>query len=181
MRTYTDPAKFYGPAQGLPIGAGMIVRDCVISTPHPMERRFESGIGLGLILTHECDVDQQNERFFNDFVLVCPIIPLDDFCASTEDEDGAGAWGGILPLIAKNIVYRAMYLPPIPRTAAILEEMEGGGIIYLNHISSTSMEWFGDISQHAVCSLSAIGLRAFDFKLQNHLFREKASNLWLMR
>ena len=258
----TDPARFYGPAQGLPIGAGMIVRDCVVSVPHQTEMRFETGVGLGLILTHECDADQQNERFFNDLVLVCPIIPLDDFCASAEQDAGAGAWGGILPNIAANIVYRAMYLPPIPRTVGILEEMEGGrnnlsrdtlkkaenatvwtfkSLIFhppesvarnfsvsplrsssvtssigsrgdtekfhaansrswqinslaiptvafsaffsvsLNHISSTRMAWFHDISQHAVCSLSAIGLRAFDFKLQNHLLREKSTSLWFAR
>jgi len=156
----------------------MIVRDCVVSTPHRTETRFETGVGLGLVLTHECDADQQNERFFNDLVLVCPIIPLDDFCASAEEESGAGAWGGILNDIAENIVFRAMYLPPIPRHIAFSEEMEGGGIIYLNHISSTRVAWFGDISQHTVCSLSAVGLRAFQFKLENHLLREKAATLW---
>jgi hypothetical protein len=156
MRTYTDPDRFYGPSHGLPIGAGMIVRDCVVSTPHRTEMRFETGVGLGLVLTHECDADQQNERFFNDLVLVCPIIPLDDFCASAEEESGAGAWGGILRDIAENIVYRAMYLPPIPRTIAFLEKMEGWDNLSKSHFVHPN----GMVSGHfPACRVLVVGHR----------------------
>lgn len=177
----TDAARFYGPPQGHPLGTGLLVRDCVLATPHPAEVRFQTGVGLGLIITHECDVDQNNARFFNDLVLVCPIISLDNFCQICEEEEGVGAWGGILPAIASDIVYRAMYLPPLPAGWPCPTEMEGGGIIYLNHISPSRVEWFTDIGEKAICTLSAIGLRAFDFKLQNHLFREKATALWFAR
>jgi hypothetical protein len=111
----TDPARFYGPAHAFPLGTGLLVRDCVLATAHPTEVRFETGVGLGLVITHECDVDQSNNRYFNDLVLVCPIIPLDNFCLSCEEEEGPGAWGGILPAIAADTVYRAMYLPPLPK------------------------------------------------------------------
>jgi hypothetical protein len=124
------------------------------------------------LLTHECDIDQNNERYFNDRMLVCPIIQLDDFCAECEQEDGAGSWGGILQEIARDTVNRAMYLPPV--TGWACPEMEGGGIVYLNHISSCLVAWIADPSAHAVCSLSSRGLQAFDFKFRNHLFREKA-------
>jgi hypothetical protein len=177
----TDPARFYGPAHAVPLGTGLLVRDCVLATPHPVEVRFETGVGLGLVITHECDVDQNNNRFFNDLVLVCPIISLDDFCASCEEEEGVGAWGGILPAIASDTVYRAMYLPPLPSGWPCPAELEGGGIIYLNHISSSRVQWFTNIMEQAICSLSALGLRSFDFKLQNHLFREKAIELWFGR
>jgi len=163
----SDPARFYGPAAGLPLGAGILLRDCVVAVPHETEVRYETGVGPALILTHECDIDPSNDRHFNDLLLVCPIIPLDDFCVEYEQEGGAGSWGGILQAIAGNIVHRAMYLPPFP-------EMEGGGIIYLNNVSSCRVAWITDLSDQAICSLSARGLQMFDFKLTNHLFREKA-------
>ncbi len=175
-----DYARFYGPAVNLPLGSGMLIRECVLAMPHETEVRFETGVGLALILTHECDIDQNNERYFNGLVLVCPIIPLDDFCEECEQEDGKGAWGGILQAIVRNDVYRVMYLPPPPQLAAC-PQLEGGGIIYLNHISSCRVQWISNPADHAICSLSAIGLQAFDFKLRNHLFREKAASLWFSR
>jgi hypothetical protein len=176
----TDPSRFYGPASGLPLGAGLLIRDCAIARPHSTEVRYETGLGLALILTHECDIDDNNERYFNDLILVCPIIPLDNFCRACEHEEGAGSWGGILPKIACDNVYRAMYLPPL-RDLDHCPEMEGGGIIYLNHLSSCRVEWIADPSSKSICSLSALGLRAFDAKLQNHMFRPKAFDLWFTR
>ena len=115
----TDPARFYGPATKPPLGAGVLVRDCIIAMPDPTEMRFQTGVGLGLVLTHERDVDQNNERFFNDLLLVCPIIQLDYFCAECDEHGGTGAWGGILPKIARDDVYRAMYLPPLPASMVV--------------------------------------------------------------
>ena len=175
-----DPARFYGPAAGLPLGAGILLRECLLALPHATELRFETGVGLALVLTHECDIDQTNERYFNDKLLVCPIIPLDVFCAECEDEDGTGSWGGILREIVRDTVYRVMYLPPVPGSAAC-PEMEAGGIVCLNHLSPCRVEWITNLSEQAVCSLSALGLRAFDIKLTNHLFREKATSLWFSR
>ena len=176
----TDPARFYGSAATLPLGAGMLVRDCIIATPHPSETRFETGVGLGLVLTHECDIDPDNQRCFNDLLLVCPIIPLDIFCAQHEQDEGAGSWGGILEQIASQNVYRAMYLPPMHGSLSC-PEMEGGGIIYLNHISTSAVRWITNAAAQAVCSLSAEGLRTFDAKLYNHLFRPKAAELLFSR
>jgi hypothetical protein len=158
----------------------MLFRDCILAMPHTTEVRFETGVGLALVLTHECDIDQNNERHFNDLVLACPIIRLDCFCEECEQDGGPGAWGGILQQIASDNVYRAMYLPPL-RNPTICPEMEGGGIIYLNHISPCREQWLCKASGQAICSLSAIGLRAFDFKLTNHLFREKMAALWFSR
>jgi hypothetical protein len=176
----TDPARFYGPASALPLGAGILLRDCVIATPHPTEVRFETGVGLGLVLTHECDIDKNNKRHFNDLFLVCPIIPLDRFCARCELEEGLGSWGGILPQIASQNVHRVMYLPPM-HNPQICPEMEGGGIIYLNHMSSCAVHWITDPPTQAVCSLTAESLRAFDAKLQSHLLRPKVAQLLFSR
>jgi hypothetical protein len=72
----TDPGRFYGPAAGQPLGAGLLIRDCVLAIPAEAEPRYATALGIALVLTHECDIDQSNERFFNDLVLVCPVIPL---------------------------------------------------------------------------------------------------------
>jgi hypothetical protein len=176
----TDPSRFYGSSTPLPLGAGILMRDCIIAIPHPTEVRFETGVGLGLVLTHECDIDQSNRRHFNDLLLVCPIIPLDAFCARCESEEGVGSWGGILPQIASQNVHRAMYLPPMYNTQ-ICPEMEGGGIIYLNHISSCAVRWITEPETQAICSLTAESLREFDAKLQNHLLRPKAAELLFSR
>lgn len=175
-----DSGRFYQPASGLPLGTGLLIPDCVLSLPHQSERRFETGLGVAIVLTHECDIDQKNERHFNDLFLVSPVIFLDDFCEEMEHESGTGAWGGILPAIANDEVYRALYLPPVPDYAQC-PQLEGGGIVYLNHISPCRIQWVQDLSQQAICSLSATGLRAFDATLQNHMFREKAASLWFAR
>ncbi|HEX5327482.1 MAG TPA: hypothetical protein VFW75_12495 [Acetobacteraceae bacterium] len=158
----------------------MLIRDCALAIPDIAKTRYATGVGIALILTHECDIDENNERFFNDLVLVCPVISLDDFCEECEQEEGAGAWGGILSQIAGDNVYRAMYLPPLQHAAAC-PQMEGGGIIYLNHISPCRVAWISDPPGQAICSLSAPGLQALDFKLQNHFLREKAVPLWFSR
>jgi hypothetical protein len=175
-----QPGRFYGPAAGLPLGAGILLRECVMASPHEEEVRFETGVGLGLVLTHECDIDPNNDRFFNDLFLVCPIIPLDEFCEECEENGGTGAWGGILTQIVRDIVFRAVYLPPLTNPA-LCPEMEGGGIIYLNHVSSSRVAWVENPSGQAVCSLSAEGLRLFDAKLQNHILRPKDAALWFER
>ncbi len=60
-------------------------------------------------------------------------------------------------------------------------EMEGGGIIYLNHISSCAVHWITDPTAQAVCSLTAESLRAFDAKLHNHLLRPKMAQFLFSR
>jgi hypothetical protein len=152
----------------------------VLAVPETTQARYRTAVGIALILTHECDIDQSNERFFNDLVLVCPVISLDDFCEECEQEQGVGSWGGILAQIAGDNLYRAMYLPPLQHATAC-PQMEGGGIVYLNHISPCRVTWISDPQAQAICSLSATGLRALDFKVQNHLLREKAAPLWFSR
>jgi hypothetical protein len=176
----TDPWRFYGTAVGMPLGAGLLIRDCVLAHPDPQVVEYRTIQGPALVLTHECDVDPANERYFNDMFLVCPIMPLDEFCEGIESQDGVGAWGGILREVAADKVYRAMYLPPVPAMFHC-PEMEGGGVIYLNHISASRVEWVRDLAGQAMCSLSAPALRFLDIKMHNHLIREKATALWFSR
>ena len=173
-----EPGRFYGPADDLPLGSGLILKDCPLALTHPSEMRFQTALGLALVLTHECDADTRNDRYFNDHVLVCPIIPLDDFCAAYEDHLGPRSWAVFLDNLAAGHVFRAMYLPP-PNKPLFTEELESGGIIYLNTISSCRVSWLENLDKHAICSLSEPAHWALDFKIRNHFLREKPTRLRL--
>ncbi len=173
----TDPSRFYGDAS-LPMGAGLLLRRCPYPLPDPLEPRFRTVLGYALVLTHECDIDQTNERMFNDMVLVLPVIPLEKLCASMEEERGQGAWAGILPEIAANKVFRVMYIPPVPQHLSGGSDLSHGGVLLFNTISHAPIKWFDHYGTENVCSLSALGLRSLDYRLENHLRRPKADRMW---
>ena len=50
-------------------------------------------------------------------------------------------------------------------------------LLYLNHISSSRVEWFTNIAQQAICSLSAHGLRAFNLKFAKSLVSGEGDRL----
>jgi hypothetical protein len=170
--------QFYGPANGLPLGSGLILKDCPVALPHPEEVRFRTALAFALVLTHECDVDPQNNRFFNDLVLVCPIITLEAFCESYKTSIGSDGLEQFLSSLASGNVFRAMYLPP-PHKPQYTTHLQAGGIINLNWISSCRVSWLPDIKNNAICSLSEPGHRALDIKIHNHFFREKPTRLKL--
>lgn len=169
----TDPGRFYGPASGLPIGAGIVLRDCPYPLPDESKAEYRTAVGPTLVLTHECDVDQNNDRMFTDHILVVPIVPLEILCQQLEDDFGKGSWGGLLPKIAADEVFRVSYLPPIPAHLGATE-LSFGGVINLNNISYSPLEWFHTFNTMPVCSLSYSGLRSLDVKLENHLRRAKS-------
>lgn len=173
----TDPDRFYGPAFRLPLGAGILLRDCPLPVPDDTGPAYRTGLGHALVLTHECDIDPDNDRSFNDSVLVLPITPLDLFCEQYDMEHGAGAWGGLVPKIAGGEVFRLMYLPPVPAHIAP-SALSQGGIVNFNTIGSAPLPWLQHFGTQRVCSLSAIGLRFLDFKIETHLYRPKAVPLW---
>lgn len=173
----TDPARFYGPAFGLPLGAGMLLRDCPYPVPAADQLRYSTLLGKVLVLTHECDMDDNNERQFNDTVLVLPITPLELFCEQLDQEHGTGAWGGLVPQVAGGNVFRLMYLPPIPANIAP-DMLPLGGIVDFNTIAYAPIPWLAHFGTEHVCSLSALGLRFLDYKLETHLRRPKAVPLW---
>jgi hypothetical protein len=176
----SDPSKFYGPSSTLPIGAGVLLRDCPFPVPSAESRKFLTCSGLALVLTHECDIAPDNDRSFNEHAIVIPVVPLSIWVDDMIEQHGVGSWGGILAKIASNEVFRIMYLPPTP-AAAQVPELAFGGIVNLNTMTSTPLEWHEHYKTISVCSLTAIGLRNLDYKITNHLLREKSVNLWGMR
>jgi hypothetical protein len=85
-----DASRFYMPPGKLPIGAGPILSGCAIPLPSPTERKFITGLSIALVLTHECHLDQANDRAFNDTVLVVPVQPLQSVCDAFERRYGPG-------------------------------------------------------------------------------------------
>jgi hypothetical protein len=162
---------FYGQAENLSLGVGLLYDGLRFPLFDEIDRVFDTVEGLVYVLTHECDVDQTNERHFNEYVLVCPInrfeIFASDFCATYSE----GALYGMLPHIARDDVFRVFYFPPIPDT------LPYGGLLYLNQICNTHVSEFVSTEAKKVCALSSYALQFVDLKLENHLRRPKAENL----
>lgn len=163
--------RFYGPVADAAIGAGMILSNVQYPTFDTEVGRFRIVSGLVLILTHECDLDQANERVFNGSAVICPIIPLGSLAGSlsgvmTDDE----ARGWISNVSARN-VNRLIYIPIIPSVLPL------GGYLYLNLIGSTHLSLLSLEGVEQICMLSAEGLREVDLALERHFRRPKADRL----
>jgi hypothetical protein len=175
-----DRNLFYGTAAGVSLGVGAIYRDVVFPAYDDTSLRYNTLSGLAYVLTHECDVDADNQRHFNTEVLVIPIILFEAFAEEFVDEHSEGALFAFVDNLAKDEVSRVMYVPPIPAHlgGAILPF---GGLIYLNNICSSPVALFGEKGAAPVCAVSWFGLRAIDAKLQNHLLRPKTQILPRLR
>ena len=124
--------------------------------------------GLVYVVTHECDVSQDNRRPLNDSVLICPLIRFEEFVAEFNALPNLPAFLGEL---ATRDVFRAIYVPS-------LREIPYGAILYLNRITSTHVSAFEESGVDCIGAVSTTGLREIDASLQNLLMREKADRLW---
>ena len=163
---------FYGSSVGLSLGVGLIYD----RVRHPLfdagSRLFDTVEGLAYVLTHECDVDQANERHFNDLVLICPIVPFEIFVNEYTTTYSESALHGLLPSIAGDRVFKVFYFTPGCGTS-----LASGGLIFLNQICSTHIGEFDAERAIPLCALSGYAQHILDLKLQNHLLRPKAESL----
>jgi hypothetical protein len=170
------PGAFYGAAAGCSLGAGVIYGDAVFPLFDNASGAFDTVQGLVYVVTHECDVDQSNVRRFNEFVVVCPLIPLEDLVAEYESSIGESELKSLLVSAAKNDVFRVFFLPPTPSLLGV-PALERGALMYLNQLCSTHVSFFIPGRATALCALSTHGLERLDWKFQNLLFRPKADDL----
>ena len=161
---------FYGTADALALGVGLVVDGVKFPLFDEEEALFDTAEGLVYVLTHECDLD--NDRAFNDYVLVCPIVGFDVFAKGYAERVSEGALAGLIPDLAGDRIYRALYIPRISS-----EVLPFGGIIYLNHICSTPISSFKAEGAKSICAMSDYAQRIIDMKLTNHLLRPKADLL----
>ena len=140
-------SRFYGSRDDLQIGTGLIFDGILFPIFDESSQRFQTAQGLVLVLTHECDVDQSNDRFFNDSVLVCPIINMETLVEGFSKMNALTNLEGLLPEIGKNNVFRVQYLPPIE------QHLDFGGYLYLNQITSTFVTTFrtNDAKKYVLC------------------------------
>jgi hypothetical protein len=172
---YTEGA-FYGSAQQLGVGVGLIYDRIRYPLFNETTRLFSTVEGLVYVLTHECDVDPANARQFNEYVLVCPIIALDVFATEFAQSRSEAALAQFIPDLAGDRIFRVTFLPPISTTA-----IPFGGILYLNQICSTHRELFASAPAQSICALSSYAQSILDMKLLNHLFRPKSDVLPRLR
>lgn len=167
-----DVGKFYGSIQPATVGAGMIFDNVRYPLFNIQDQVYDTRSSLVYVLTHECDVDQSNSRYFNDHVVVCPLIPIETL-VETQSEHGFSddELQELLFQIAKRNVLRLVYFPPSGTF------LKSGAVMYLNNLVSTHVLVFDNIKP--VGAVSAYGLEQVDIALRNSLFRPKASRLSL--
>ncbi len=163
-----DAGKFYGDSSRLDLGVGLIYDQIPYAIFDKDEKLFDTAIGLVYVLSHECDVDRNNPRFFNDYVLICPIIEFsafaEAFCAAFSEDKMMQ----IITDLAGDNIFRAIYIPPISQSI-----LSAGGILYFNQIGNTAVSSFGEADARPVCALSSYAQHIIDRKLENHLLRPK--------
>ncbi len=163
--------RFYGPVANAALGAGMVVSNTRYPTFDDEAGRFAVVSGMVLILTHECDLDAENDRVFNESAVVCPIIPLESLASSLEgvmnDEEARG-W---ISNVSARKVNRLVYIPIIPAVLPL------GGYLYLNLITSTHLSMLNDEAVVPVCMLGAEALREIDLALERHFRRPKSDRM----
>jgi hypothetical protein len=173
-----NAGAYYGAPTGLSLGAGLIYSGVQFAQYNSLDKQFEIIEGPALVLTNECDV--ANERDFNEYVLICPIITLEAFAATYVARHGLAKASELLRAIAANTVYRVFLLPP-PADLLNLPSFQNGGLLYLNQICSTHVSLFGTEEVRPLCALSQYGQQRLDQKLTNHLLRPKDELLPLTR
>ena len=162
--------KFYGATSDLGLGAGLFFSDIRCPIFDPDERIFLTVELPVYVLTHECDVDPSNDRAFNDYLTICPLIPLKVFLDEYSScGHGDNELRGFLNAIANRSVNRLIYLPPGPL------QLEYGALLYLNNIASTHIGEFESI--RPIATVSAYGLDVIDKSFSNHFLRPKADRL----
>src|ERR1700730_866789 len=168
---------FYGSAQGLEPGTGLIFSGITYATFNPTERRFEARRGLILVLTHECDIAPENERAFNEFFIAAPLILVAGFAEMFDTRRDLAR--NLVQDIASDKIHRMFFLPP---THELLpsENLKRGAFIYLNALTSGHVSQLQAEGVRPECALSTYGLEVLDQKLKNHLFRPPAQQLAIL-
>lgn len=171
-----DYGNFYGSnLQNQPLGVGQIYGQIRYPIFNPEDQLYDTVEGFIYILSHECDIDSANERPFNDFVLISPIIPLDICNSHLREMMDDNNLSGFYSELGKDNVSRLSYFPPIA------EYLPYGGVSYFNQITHTHITAFQLEDAFSITSLTANGLRIIDYKMANHLLRPKSVNLPLMK
>ena len=163
--------RFYSPGTNVGLGKGTIFNSVLCPIFDPQHGKFLTVESLAYVLTHECDIEAENERSFNEELLICPILRLEDLVGIYESENA----GDLLPSFLGNLgarnVSRLLFLPPI------VDVINFGGVLYLNQITHTHASTFARAETTKICAVTANGLHHIETGIENHLLRPKADRL----
>jgi hypothetical protein len=149
---FANPGAFYGSVGDRSLGAGLVYADVVFALFNEERSDFDTVRGLAYVVTHECDVDRNNVRHFNDLVLICPLIPLHALVQEYEPVFGEEQLKSLLVSAAKNDVFRVFFLPPVSHLLDV-PTLCGGALLYLNQLCSTHVSVFAQA--RALCIVDA--------------------------
>jgi hypothetical protein len=162
-----DAIRFYGEASHLSLGRGLIYGGILYPLFHQTDMSFLTVEGSVYVITHECDVSQENVRPYNDDVLICPLSPFELFAARYEEAYGEQRLKSFLANIARGKVSRLMYFP----------RMDGyfgyGAIVFLNQMCGTKVQAFNREGVEKIAALSPVGAFLVERMLHNHFLRPK--------
>lgn len=166
-----EPGRFFSSGTNLTLGAGQLYSGVRFPMYFQGEQKFRTARGIVYVLTHECDIDQANQRAFNTHVLICPVIKFEEWLPRLASEYTDVYVQSFLPALAKRDVSRVAYIP------AVSEDLPYGGLLYLNTIANTHVEQFSSSEARRIASVTSYGLAKLDHILHRHLFRPKAERL----
>lgn len=173
IRNYSgEVGRFYAPGTSLGLGKGMLFGRSVFAVFDPERGVYRTAEGVAYLLTHECDVEEENKRPFNEDLLVCPLMRLEDVVEELSLDLDDQQLSSFMGSLGSRNIPRLVYLPPIPRA------FDYGAVLFLNRITNAPADL---IRQRAalICAVTAYGLSEIEYALENHLLRPKSDRLTL--
>jgi hypothetical protein len=162
--------SFYGNAEGLSLGRGLVISGVPFPTIREDRQGFSIRAGLVYVFSHECDLEPSNVRFLNGNALIGAVLQLRDVLAEAETRGMSDdALAGNLGHLASRRMARAVYFPPIP------DHLTDGGILSLNMITFTGIEML--VAGTRVTAITDYADRVIEEALREHLTREKSELL----
>jgi len=170
-----DIGRFYGRKDHSHLGVGLFYENIITPLYNEERKLFATVKRTVYIITHECDIDQENNRPFNEYVSFCAVIPLNELVNKYQEKwPGDDRLKDFLAKVARREIQRLVYVPPLSGSTAL----ENGGFVYLNQIDSTHISVFDQVKP--IAALSAYGLRELDMAFYSSLFRPKADYVSFM-
>lgn len=171
----TEPGRYFGPAGKLSTGVGLFLRNAPYATYSRDEEDYVVVDGLVYVLTHECDISEENDRPFNDFAVVCPITPLELVAEEYVARFNADKAQQFFDALAQEAIERVVYVPPIADVLPL------GGVMYFGLLSSIHVSELLRDTVERCGALTVFGLSVIDRAVQRAFLRPKSEELALAR
>lgn len=167
QRLRANPGRFYRSCNDLPLGAGIVLSNVRFPEFSAKSRLYATRRGPVLVLTHECDIDQTNQRPLNDQAMVAPLIAFEDFIENWHLGDPE--LESFLGHLGNRLISRAVYIPCYKQ-----QFLEFGALVNFNFLASIPVIELNHTDATKEISLTEYGLNEVDKMLEPHFLRPKA-------